>query len=226
MINKIFAYVSLNIKSLLKDKISFVWSILLPMVMFYINKDTLNSEDELIYWWIYMLLCSYVYGVGLYALELKEAGSLRVIFSIESSSFVFFWGNLFTQIFFSMINLFLFNGIVLLFKPFSITKMFEYSMLYIIMCLPVAFLGYGFTLLARIHINSIRTLFSILIFGMFMLLNTGSTINQYNPMYYLAQILYQRNWQDGLEYIVFAGICVLIGVVGIYKFEPNSNERR
>lgn len=226
MINKVTAYVELNLKSLLKDKISFLWSILLPMVMFYINKDILSTEEDLVYWWVYMLLCSYIFGVGLYALDLKESGSLRVIFSIDSSSFTFFCGNLFTQIIFSAISILLFDGIVLLIKPFSFIKMFEYSMVYILLCLPLAFLGYGFTLLKKMHANSIRTISSILIFGMFMLLSTESDFNRYNPMYYLAQILNQKNLSGVLEYILFAGVCILIGFAAIYKFEPNSNERR
>ena len=80
MLNSILAYVTFNIKALLKNKISFVWSIALPLVMFWIDKDAISSEIELIYWWVYMVLCSYIYGIGLYALELRESGSLRTIF--------------------------------------------------------------------------------------------------------------------------------------------------
>ena len=90
MLNSILAYVTFNIKALLKNKISFVWSIALPLVMFWIDKDAISSEIELIYWWVYMVLCSYIYGIGLYALELRESGSLRTIFSIQRSSWSFF----------------------------------------------------------------------------------------------------------------------------------------
>ena len=76
MLNSILAYVTFNIKALLKNKISFVWSVALPLVMFWIDKDAISSEVELIYWWVYMVLCSYIYGIGLYALELRETGSL------------------------------------------------------------------------------------------------------------------------------------------------------
>ena len=100
MLNSILAYVTFNIKALLKNKISFVWSIALPLVMFWIDKDAISSEIELIYWWVYMVLCSYIYGIGLYALELRESGSLRTIFSIQRSSWSFFLGNLLTQILF------------------------------------------------------------------------------------------------------------------------------
>ena len=90
MLNSILAYVTFNIKALFKNKISFVWSIALPLVMFWIDKDAISSEIELIYWWVYMVLCSYIYGIGLYALELRESGSLRTIFSIQRSSWSFF----------------------------------------------------------------------------------------------------------------------------------------
>ncbi|MDE5909014.1 MAG: hypothetical protein K2H52_09810 [Lachnospiraceae bacterium] len=85
---RIMAYVILNVKSLLKDKLPFAWSVFLPLVMFYVEKDHMNQEQDLAYWWIYMILCAYFYGAGLYALELKESGCLRTIFSIYSSSIV------------------------------------------------------------------------------------------------------------------------------------------
>ena len=42
------AYVMLNVKSLLKDKLPFVWSIFLPLVMFFIEKDNITQEKDLI----------------------------------------------------------------------------------------------------------------------------------------------------------------------------------
>lgn len=44
MINRIYAYVVLNVKSLFKDKISFVWSILLPLIMFFINAENIYND--------------------------------------------------------------------------------------------------------------------------------------------------------------------------------------
>ena len=73
MLNSILAYVTFNIKALLKNKISFVWSIALPLVMFWIDKDAISSEIELIYWWVYgpMFLylwdwpvCTGIKGIG------------------------------------------------------------------------------------------------------------------------------------------------------------------
>lgn len=226
MINRVYAYVLLNIKSLLKDKISFLWSIFLPAVMLFINKNLIQKEQDLGYWWVYMLICSYLYGVGLYALELRESGCLRVIFSINHSSIEFFFGNLLTQIIFSFVSISLFNCMVLLVKPFSIVKVWGYSIQYIFACIPLAFLGYGFTLLKKIHANSLRTIISILVFGMFMLMNIESDINKYNPICFIAYILYNPSLENVFKYIVFLCICMSIGIAGIYCFEPNSMERR
>lgn len=189
MINSIYAYAVLNIKSLLKDKISFVWSILLPLIMFFINAENIHNENEITYWWVYMILCSYIYGIGVYALELKEEGSLRTIFSINNSSLTFFLGNLVTQVIFSCISIFLFDVVVILIKHFSIFTIILCSIKCIILCLPFAFLGYGLTLFSGCHVNTIRTIFTILIFGMFMLIGVHSWINEYNPLCYISNYI-------------------------------------
>ena len=119
MLNKIFAYVTINVKSLLKDKIPFLWSVLLPLVMFYIDKDRLAKEGNLIYWWVYMILCSYIYGIGLYALEMKENGCLKTYFSINNSSVDFFIGNLLTQIVFCFVSIGIFDAVAIIVKRFN-----------------------------------------------------------------------------------------------------------
>lgn len=226
MRSKIFAYAILNVKSLIKDKIPFVWSVLLPLIMLVINTNNIQHEKDITYWWIYMILCSYIYGIGIYALELKEEGCLRTIFSIDNSSINFFLGNLLTQIIFSFISIGVFNIVVIIIKEFSLTKITLYTIECIILCLPFAFLGYGLTLLKTVHVNSIRTIFTILIFGMFMLMNTNLSINLYNPIYYISDFITNNNAKSIIFYIIFTLIAVVIGTIGIFYFDPNSNERR
>ena len=62
MYNRILAYVILNTKSLLKDKIPFIWSIMLPLIMFIFNINEIVYTEDLVFWWVYMVLCSYIYG--------------------------------------------------------------------------------------------------------------------------------------------------------------------
>lgn len=226
MLNSILAYVTFNIKALLKNKISFVWSIALPLVMFWIDKDAISSEIELIYWWVYMVLCSYIYGIGLYALELRESGSLRTIFSIQRSSWSFFLGNLLTQILFCIISIGIFDIVVIIAKEFSITHILFYSIYTILVCIPFAFLSYVVTLLPSVHADTIRTIFSVVIFGMFMLLSTDLAINRYNPMFYISQMLMQKTMNNLILYSIVSLVSIALGMLGIIKFEPGSNKRR
>ena len=226
MLNSILAYVTFNIKALLKNKISFVWSVALPLVMFWIDKDVISSEIELIYWWVYMVLCSYIYGIGLYALELRESGSLRTIFSIQHSSWSFFLGNLLTQILFCIISIGIFDIVVIIAKGFSITHILFYSIYTILVCIPFAFLSYVVTLLPGVHADTIRTIFSVVIFGMFMLLSTDLAINRYNPMFYISQMLMQKTMSNLILYSIVSLVSIALGMLGIIKFEPGSNERR
>ena len=226
MLNSILAYVTFNIKALLKNKISFVWSVALPLVMFWIDKDAISSEIELIYWWVYMVLCSYIYGIGLYALELRESGSLRTIFSIQRSSWSFFLGNLLAQILFCIISIGIFDIVVIIAKGFSITHILFYSIYTILVCIPFAFLSYVVTLLPGVHADTIRTIFSVVIFGMFMLLSTDLAINRYNPMFYISQMLMQKTMNNLILYSIVSLVSIALGMLGIIKFEPGSNERR
>ncbi len=161
MVLQILAYTILNMKSLLKDKIPFIWAILLPMVMFLLNFQNIENEKDLIPWWVYMILCSFVYGIGVYTLELKETGCLRTIFSIHYSPTAFFLGNLTTQIIFSVLSILVFDIVAGILKQFSISHLVVYSFGTMVLCIPFAFLGHGVTLLKRLHVNSIRTISTI-----------------------------------------------------------------
>lgn len=226
MLNRILAYAIFNVKSLLKDKVSFIWSIVLPLIMFWIDSDGIVHEKDLTYWWVYMTLCSYIYGIGLYALEVRETGSLKTIFSINHSSVEFFFGNLVTQIIFCLISIGMFDFIVLFVKDFSVWRVIFYSISIIILCIPFAFLGYGFTLLKSVHANTMGTIFSIILFGLFMLLGTDSVFNKYNPIFYISQMFIQWSTSNIALYIVIALVSVGLGVLGIVKFESSSIERR
>lgn len=73
----------LNILLLLKDKVSLVWSLLLPTIMLFINSKEITSINNLSYWWIYIVFNSFIYGVGVFALQEKDSGALSIIFSIK-----------------------------------------------------------------------------------------------------------------------------------------------
>lgn len=226
MNHRIIAYTILNTKSLVKDKIPFIWSIMLPLVMFLFNINEVIYAEDLTFWWVYMVLCSYIYGVGVYALELKEEGCLRTIFSINNSSADFFIGNILTQMIFSFLSIFLFNLFVVFFKEFSFLQLMLYGSETIVLCLPFAFLSCGLTLFKKVHASTIRTIFNILVITMFMLMSTETVLNQYNPMYCVSLFIINRDIKNAIAYILFTILSIFLGICGVLLFDPNSNERR
>ena len=65
-----------------------------------------------------------------------------------------------------------------------------------------------------------------MIFGMFMLLSTDLAINRYNPMFYISQMLMQKTMNNLILYSIVSLVSIALGMLGIIKFEPGSNERR
>lgn len=94
----------LNWRLLLKDKISFVWSLVLPTIMLLINP--IQSEYQLIYWWAFIILNSFLFGVGLYALSEKDSGFLSIIFSIKWIPLYYFLSLVSVQIVYSFFVLY------------------------------------------------------------------------------------------------------------------------
>ena len=78
----------------------------------------------------------------------------------------------------------------------------------------------------KVHANTIRTVFTILIFAMFMLISTETVLNQYNPMYYVSFFIINEDVKSIITYILFTILSILLGICGVLLFDPNSNERR
>ena len=59
-----------------------------------------------------------------------------------------------------------------------------------------------------------------------MLLSTDLAINRYNPMFYISQMLMQKTMNNLILYSIVSLVSIALGMLGIIKFEPGSNERR
>lgn len=223
---RINAYFVINIKALTKNKISFIWSVMLPFIMYVINQKNIKNTGELTYWWVYIVFNSFLYGVGLYALEMKEAGNLKMFFSVCNSNWNYFLGNLVTQIVYSVISIIIFNFVVIAIGKYNVTEVMIRSIVVIFFCIPIAFASYIFTFFEKIHAGTIRTIITILLFGMFLLIGTDNPLNRYNPMYFISDFFLNFNRKNFLYYIIFAAFCVGFGSMGINRFIPISNERR
>lgn len=223
---QIKAYFMLNIKILSKDFLPFLWSIILPLIFLLINLDSIATPLDLRFWWTYIVITSYIFGVGLHAISLKEVGYLKTSFSIRHTPFSFFVGNVLTQICYCLICLFFFNVLVSVVFSFSFIMLSVYSLITIIVLLPVSFLGYNLTLIQNVHVNTLMTLTHIILFILFMLMGTSTLMNSFNPLLYFSNVLVMTSFTEWLYFIFLSFLIVLISIPSIIKFSPVSTERR
>ena len=224
MLRGAIAYLRLNIKSLLKDKISFVWSIVFPLVMFGLNHDSI-SQDQLIYWWEYMIVCSFVYGIGIYAVELRDNGCLRTLFSINSSRKIFLLGNLLTQILFCIITIGVFNLIVTITKGYDYFSMILLALLLVLLNIPIALGCLFLSLPRRISIESIKTIFTIFITLMFFC-SQSEHYGKYTILSMFYNLIYLTNPHIILVYLILSIMLTIIGVYSLSRLSAVSEVRR
>jgi ABC-2 type transport system permease protein len=218
------AFVLLNIKLLLQDKISFLWSISMPTIMLLIQKNSIAHQPHILgFWWTYIAVCSFLFGIGIYALRLRESGVLRVVFSINKAPMYFFLGLLGTQIVFAFTVLVVFNLIACLLFHFNFFVLLWQSIIVMLCCLPVAFAGYNLTGINRLHANSTHTLASIIVFIAFLLMATNK---EFNILWKLHQMFVNNTGQTFLFYILGSIIIILISLPAIIRFKCISAERR
>lgn len=224
--NAIISYMDYNVKILLKDKLPMIWSILLPSLFLFMNKTNVLYVKDLRFWWCYIIVSSYIYGVGIHALVLKESGCLKTIFSINKNSFYFFFGNLLTQIMYSFTCLFIFNLLAFMLFKFNILILLTYSLAMILMLIPIGFLGFSITLLKKIHVNSLSTFVNIVFMLLFYCLSANYSYNFLNPLYYLSNVIMIKKCLDIFVYVFSSIVFVIIGIYSIKRFSVIPTERR
>lgn len=224
---QVWAICKLNIIVLFKDKISLVWSLILPTIMFIININNIYTPTDLVFWWIYICVNSFLYGVGLYALEKKDSGILTFIYSIKWMNFSFFWGCLLTQIIFSLAGMTIFNILVSMTLGFNFLNLVFLSIVSLLVSLPIAFISYNLTYLSGLYSSSINSIVNIITFSLFILIGFNTPFNNFNPFIILGEIQQSILLGDiPLTELLTIFVLVIISIPSIYFFKPVSIETR
>lgn len=223
---QIISYYKYNIKILAQDKIPLIWSIIVPSVFLFLNKQFVYTIIDLRFWWAYIIISSYIYGVGIYAMTMKESGALKTLFSISNTPFLFFFGNLLTQITYCVVCVSIFNIIAILLFRFSFLLIFYYSIKIILLSIPIAFLGMILTLFKKIHVNSLSSLTNIIMMIFFFSMNIDGPLQKINPIRFYADIILIQT-KPALTYYVFTGLLfIILGVACITRFSVIPVEKR
>lgn len=217
----------LNISLLLKDKLSFFWSLGLPSIMLFFNGSNITTVYDLTYWWIYIVFNAFVYGVGLFALNEKDTGALSIIFSIKWIPVKFFFGLLLTQIIYSIVCLTMFNLIPALFFNLNYIHLTVLSLITIIVVLPVAFIGYNITYLRNLYSSTVSSICNMVIFLFFVLIGIDTPVNYINPFIIIGDVMNDLISGDfPVSYFLICIILIIVSIPSIIFFKPLSRESR
>lgn len=221
--------IKFNFKIIFKDKISIFWSIILPLVFLLINSHKKIDINEALIYCAYIIVTSYIYGVGLRALRQRESGMCKFIFGLNYQKTKYFGALLISQIIYaSLCSLIFCIGASFVLK-ISFLKLFSYDMVLVFLLINIGFLSYNLTLLKDVHVNSISTITDICVFVGVFLLNSPSKINLINPFYQiflLINALIDKNFSYIGIYILIFVLTSVLSLYSIKNFSPFSKERR
>lgn len=224
---KVFAFVKMNLLILMKNKLSFVWSIMLPTIIFFINRDNITSINDIVYWLVFIIINIFLYGVGLQALEEKDSGVLSIIFSINWIPFEYFTGLLLTQIIYSIVVTAIFGLIPMAILGFNYGVLLLLSLLTIIVSIPIAFLSYNVTFLKSLHSKTVTSILNIISFLFFITLGLDSPINIINPYIVIGrQVNSIMQGKIDIVYLLVSILIIILSLPSIIYFRPLSKEGR
>lgn len=224
---KVFAFVKMNLLILMKNKLSFAWSIILPTIIFFINRDNITSVNDIVYWLVFIIINIFLYGVGLQALEEKDSGVLSIIFSINWIPFEYFTGLLLTQIIYSIVVTAIFGLVPMAILGFNYGVLLLLSLLTIIVSIPIAFLSYNVTFLKSLHSKTVTSILNIISFLFFITLGIDSPINIINPYIVIGrQVNSIMQGKIDIVYLLVSILIIMLSLPSIIYFRPLSKEGR
>ncbi|QTJ49608.1 hypothetical protein FE331_02715 [Dolosigranulum pigrum] len=224
---KVFAFVKMNLLILMKNKLSFAWSIMLPTIIFFINRDNITSVNDIVYWLVFIVINIFLYGVGLQALEEKDSGVLSIIFSINWIPFEYFTGLLLTQIIYSIMVTTIFGLVPMAILGFNYGVLLLLSLLTIIVSIPIAFLSYNVTFLKSLHSKTVTSILNIISFLFFITLGIDSPINIINPYIVIGrQVNTIMQGKIDIVYLLVSILIIMLSLPSIIYFRPLSKEGR
>lgn len=224
--NVIKSYYILNIKMLIKEKVAFLWALVLPSVFLLINLNNITQIEDLRFFWAYMIVTSYVFGIGLQAVRLRNFGMLKTYFSIKEAKLEFFLACLLTQLVFNTISLVLFNATASLLLNFSFIELTQLALKMMVMSIPMSFLTFSFVLFKRVRYETMNTIASMCLF-LFLLLSFYSfNINYINPIIILGNLISIQEPTEYIFYFFISLVLISIGLVSSKKYSVYSEEQR
>ncbi|RIO14399.1 hypothetical protein, partial [Mammaliicoccus sciuri] len=145
--NQLNSFLIFNLKSILKDRITLVWTLIFPILMIIINfsvyqnsvKTIEDKEILLVQFWSFMTIMILLNGIAVEIANIREVGALKSYVMLAGSKYPFILAILVSQILILSISISVISILFMaLFKLFSL-KILLYAFIYILLIIPLSF---------------------------------------------------------------------------------------
>lgn len=231
--NQLNSFLVFNLKSILKDRITLVWTLIFPILMIIINfsvyqnsvKTIEDKEILLVQFWSFMTILILLNGIAVEIANIREVGALKSYVMLAGSKYPFILAILVSQILILSISISVISILFMaLFKLFSL-KILLYAFIYILLIIPISFIFLVVTSLP-FKASSIATISTILSIALFYIVNIQlfglEWINPLHFLYKLGELIVLGFNHFSMMIPIIYVLYVVIGLYALIKLDINS----
>ncbi|RTX73132.1 hypothetical protein CD117_06585 [Mammaliicoccus sciuri] len=231
--NQLNSFLVFNLKSILKDRITLVWTLIFPILMIIINfsvyqnsvKTIEDKEILLVQFWSFMTILILLNGIAVEIANIREVGALKSYVMLAGSKYPFILAILVSQILILSISISVISILFMaLFKLFSL-KILLYAFIYILLIIPISFIFLVVTSLP-FKASSIATISTILSIALFYIVNMQlfglEWINPLHFLYKLGELIVLGFNHFSMMIPIIYVLYVVIGFYALIKLDINS----
>lgn len=231
--NQLNSFLVFNLKSMLKDRITLVWTLIFPILLIIINfsvyqnsvKTIEDKEILLVQFWSFMTIMILLNGIAVEIANIREVGALKSYVMLAGSKYPFILAILVSQILILFISITVISIIfMILFKLFSL-KILLYAFIYILLIVPISFIFLVVTSLP-FKASSIATISTILSIALFYIVNMQlfglEWINPLHFLYKLGELIVLGFNHFSIIIPIIYVLYVVIGLYALIKLDINS----
>lgn len=231
--NQLNSFLVFNLKSMLKDRITLVWTLIFPILLIIINfsiyqnsvKTIEDKEILLVQFWSFMTIMILLNGIAVEIANIREVGALKSYVMLAGSKYPFILAILVSQILILFISITVISIIfMILFKLFSL-KILLYAFIYILLIVPISFIFLVVTSLP-FKASSIATISTILSIALFYIVNIQlfglEWINPLHFLYKLGELIVLGFNHFSMIIPIIYVLYVVIGLYALLKLDINS----
>ncbi|UHA74282.1 hypothetical protein [Paenibacillus sp. 481] len=200
MIRQVKAHVILDLKILFTEKVALAWSVALPVVIALVFQgkflESISSEEQFTYYlswfWIFIIIASFVNGIGLQIARLREYNLLKTYVLIAGAKHPYVISVFITQCIFVAVSNLLFTTILSsIVGQFTLLN-FILPLLLWFMAIPIGMATLLFAVLP-LKLSSVTTFINIALYPLFLVslnnLNVPPMVNWVNPFTIMRHLI-------------------------------------